>query len=140
MKSILCDYNDSYILVKGDIAVTAALETQVSFKNCASFIKSITKIDETTIDDVEDIDLVMPMYNSIEYSSNYCESVGSVWLYSKDEATNFDAVIADDTNFQSFKYKAKLLGNTVAQPNPNHANGILKNATVAVLLKYLSNL
>ena len=34
---------------------------------------------------------------------------------------------------------AKLLGNTEAQPNPNYANGILKNATLAVLLKYLSN-
>ena len=75
MKSILCDYNDSYILVKGNITVTAALETQVSFKNYASFIKFITKIDEITIDDAEDLDLVMPMYNSIEYSSNYCESV-----------------------------------------------------------------
>ena len=40
---------------------------------------------------------------------------------------------------KSFKYKAKLLGNTAAQPAPNAANGIMKNATIAVLLKYLSN-
>ena len=51
LKSNLCDYNDAYILVKGDITVTATLETQVAFKNCASFIKCIAKIDETTIDD-----------------------------------------------------------------------------------------
>ena len=57
LKSILCDYNDSYILVKGNITVTAALETQVSFENYASFIKLITKIVETTIDDAEDLDL-----------------------------------------------------------------------------------
>ena len=51
LKSNLCDYNDAYILVKGDITVTATLKTQVAFKNCASFIKCIAKIDETTIDD-----------------------------------------------------------------------------------------
>ena len=58
LKSNLCDYNDAYILVRGDITVTAADATQVTFKNCASF----TKIDGTTIDDAEDLDLVMPMY------------------------------------------------------------------------------
>ena len=57
----------------------------------------------------------------------------------KDEATDFNADIANSDNFKSFKFKAKLLGNTIAQPNPSHANGILKNATIAVPLKYLSN-
>ena len=79
------------------------------------------------------------MYNLIEYSSNHSETTGSLWIYSKDEATNFNAYIANDNNFKSFEYKAKLLGNTVAQPNPNEANGILRNATIAVPLKYLSN-
>ena len=45
--------------------------TKVAFQNCASFTKCITKIDETTIDDAKDLDLVMPMYNLIEYSSDY---------------------------------------------------------------------
>ena len=45
LESNLCDYNDAYILVKGDIIVTEVPETQVSFKNCAPFIKCITKID-----------------------------------------------------------------------------------------------
>ena len=56
-------------------------------------------------------------------------------VLSKDEATNFNADIANDNNFKSFKYKVKLVGNTEA----DGANGILKNATVTVSLKYLSN-
>ena len=59
------------ILVKGNITVAAAPATQVSFKNCAPFIKCITKIDGTTIDNVKDLDIVISMYNLIEYSSNY---------------------------------------------------------------------
>ena len=137
LKSNLCDYNDAYILVRGDITVTAAT-TQVAFKNCAPFTKCITKIDGTTIDDAEDLDLVMPMYNLIEYSSNYSETTGSLWFYSKDEATDFNVDLVNDNNFESFKYQAKLLGNTVAQAI-NAANGILKNAVIAVPLKYLSN-
>ena len=97
------------------------------------------KIDRITVDEAEDLDIVMPMYNLIEYSSNYSETTGSLWFYSKDEATDFNADIANDNSFKSFKYKAKLLGNTKAQPNPNHANGILNNATIVVPLKYLSN-
>ena len=80
----------------------------------------------------------MPMYNLIEYSSNYSETTGSLWFYSKDEATDFNADIVNDNNFKSFKYKAKLLGNTVAQAD-NAANGILKNTTFLVPLKYSSN-
>ena len=79
----------------------------------------------------------MPMYNLIEYSSNYSKTTGSLWFYSKDKATNFNKNIENTDNFKSFK--AKLLGNTVAQPVPNNANGILKDGTIAVPLKYLSN-
>ena len=66
LKSNLCDYNDTYILVRGDITVTVVHATQVAFKNCASFTKYITKTDGTIIDDDEDLDLVMPMYNLLE--------------------------------------------------------------------------
>ena len=72
------------------------------------------KIDETIIDDDEYLDLILPMYNLIEYSSNYSETRGSLWFYSKDEVTNFNANIVNDGNFKSFKYKAKLWGNTAA--------------------------
>ena len=66
LKSNLCDYNDTYILVRGDITVEVVHATQVAFKNCAPFTKYITKTDRTTIDDDEDLDLVMPMYNLLE--------------------------------------------------------------------------
>ena len=52
------------------------------------------------------------MYNLIEYSSNYSETRESLWFYSKDEASNFNADIVIDINFKSFKYKAELLENT----------------------------
>ena len=68
------------------------------------------------------------MYNLIEYSSNYSEITGSLWFYSKDQATNVNAIIAYDNNFKSFKYKAKVLENTADQ-TANAANGILKIKT-----------
>ena len=81
------------------------------------------------------LNVVMSMYNLIEYSSNYSETTRNLWFYSKDEATDFNADVANDNNFKSFKYKAKLLENTEA----DGVNGILNSATIAVLLKYLSN-
>ena len=66
----------------------------------------------------------MSMYNLIEYSSNYSETTGSLWFYSKDESTDFNADITNDNNFKCFMYKAKLLGNTIAHPVPNHSNEI----------------
>ena len=68
LKSYLCDYNDAYILVRSDITIIGYQATQVTLKSCAPFAKYIIKIDRTTIDDAEDLDLVMPMYNQIEYS------------------------------------------------------------------------
>ena len=78
----------------------------------------------------------MPMYNVIEYSSNYSVTTGSFWFYSKDESNNFKNNFANTNNFKSFKYKAKLLEKTVAQPAPNR---FLRNATITVPLKYLGN-
>ena len=97
LKSNLCDY-DAYILVRGYITVTASPQIQVTFKNCAPFTKCITKIDGSTKDDADNLDLVMPMYNPIEYSSNYSETTGSLWLYSKDEASNFNNNTANIDN------------------------------------------
>ena len=72
LKSNLCDYSDAYNLVRSDIDVTAALTTAL-----ALFIKCITEIDETAKDDAEDLHLVMPTYNLIEYNLNYSETTGS---------------------------------------------------------------
>ena len=71
------------------------------------------------------------MYNLLEYSSNCFETTGNLWFYSKDEATNFNANVANDKISKSFKYKAKLLENTAA----DGANWILKNATISVAFK-----
>ena len=82
LKSKLYDYNDAYILVTGDLTIVAAPAVQLAFKNIALFTKYITETDRTTIDDAEDLDLVMLMYNLIEYSSIYFGTTGSLWLYS----------------------------------------------------------
>ena len=79
------------------------------------------------------------MYNLIKYSSNYSETTRSLWFYSKDEATDFNNNIANTDDLKSFKDKTKLLANRKAQPNSNSANRILKNATIVMPLKYLSN-
>ena len=84
LKSNLSDYNNAYISVRGNIIFEATPEIQLSFKNPTPFPKCITKIDGTTTDDAGDLDLVMTMNNQIEYSSNYSETTGSSWFYSKD--------------------------------------------------------
>ena len=75
------------------------------------------------------------MYNLREYSSDYSKTTGSLRFYSKEEAVNFNNNIANTNNFESLKEKAKLLGDTVAQPAPNAAYGILKDALITVPLK-----
>ena len=88
LKPSLCDYSDEYILVKGTITVddTSAADAaanntkkKVIFKNCAPFTNCISKINNTKIDNAKDIDIVMPMYNLIEYSDNYSKTSGSLW-------------------------------------------------------------
>ena len=70
--SDLCDFSDAYIVVKGDIIVTnpnnAKRNKAVAFKNNAPFINCISKINGIKIDNAEDLDVVIPMYNLLEYS------------------------------------------------------------------------
>ena len=82
LKSSLCDYSDAYIIVKGTISVTNTaaagaaannINKKVIFKNCAPFTNCISEINNTQIDNAKDIDIVMPMYNLIEYSDNYAK-------------------------------------------------------------------
>ena len=86
LKSSLCDYSDAYILVKGMMTINGrgadAAARQVderdkgaSFKNCAPFINYISEINNTQIDNAKDTDIVMPMYNLIEYSDNYAINI-----------------------------------------------------------------
>ena len=137
LRSNLCDYADAYILVKGTITITGAgnddaakrLDERnkgVIFKNCAPFTKCISRINNTDIDTAQDIYIVMPMYNLIEYSDNYSKTSGSLQKYYKDEPNNNLA------NSESFKFKVKITGKTPADGNTKHIETI-------VPLKYLSN-
>ena len=137
LKSSLCDYSDAYILVKGTITITGegdyaaarqADETDkgVAFKNCAPFTSCKTGINNVEIDYCQDIDIVMPMYNLIEYSDNYAKTSGGLWQYYRDESNNN---LADS---ESFKSKIKITGKT-----PD--NGNEKDVEIMVPLKYLSN-
>ena len=75
LRSDLCDFSDAYIAVKGNITVTnpnnAKRNKSVAFKNNAPFINCNSKINGVKIDNAEDLDEVMPMYNLLEYSKNY---------------------------------------------------------------------
>ena len=95
--------------LQGDIPIIGDNGTQVAFENCAPFTKCIKNIDRTTMDDAEDLDLVMLMDNLLQYSSNYSDT-GSLWFYSKDEATDFNVNIANNVAFKSFMYKATSVG------------------------------
>ena len=95
LKSSLCDYSDAYILVQTKITISGAgndaaarqadeRDKGVIFKNCAPFINCISEINNTQIENAKDIDIVMPMYNLIEYSDNYAKTTGSLWQYFRD--------------------------------------------------------
>ena len=138
LKSSLCDYSHAYILVKGTITINGRgadaaarqadeRDKDVSFKNCASFINCISEINNTQIDNAKDIDIVMPIYNLVEYSDNYAKTSGSLWQYFRYEP--------DDNNIEdseSFKSKIKITGETPADDNE-------KDVEIVVPLKYLSN-
>ena len=77
----------------------------------------------------------MQNVEDVEYSSNYSETTGCLWFYSKHEAINFNGAIANDHKFKFLKDKANLSENS----RPDGANAVTKNATNVVSLKYLSN-
>ena len=82
LRSDLCDFSDANIVVKGNITVTNpnnnAYDKKLAFKNNASFTSSISQINNTLIDNAEDLDIVMPMYNLLEYSKNYRTTTASL--------------------------------------------------------------
>ena len=105
LRSSLRDYSDAYILDKGNMTVNINAvagadpnnrNKKVIFKNCVPFPNCIRKISNTQIDNAEYINIVMPMYNLIEYSDNYSKTSGSLWQYYKDiPAVNNAGDIAD---------------------------------------------
>ena len=130
LRSDLCDYSDAYIVAKGNIVnkktftahdieepnnsaanVTATNiandnlfgEKKLVFKNNAPFINYVSKINGVKIDNAEDLDVVMSMYNLLEYSKNYRKITGSLWNYYRDEPN--DGTDANNINQFNFKFK-----------------------------------
>ena len=124
-------------MVKGTITITGAgddaaarqadeRDKVVVFKNCAPFTNCISEINNTQVDNAKGIDIVMLMYNLIEYSDNYAKTSGSLWQYYRDEPNDSLA------NSESFKFKVQITGKTSAADNE-------KDVEIMVPLKYLSN-
>ena len=112
IKSNLFDCSDAYILVTGDITVTNGnANTRVPFKNCAAFTKCITHINDEHADSADNLDIVMPMYNLIEYSDNYSDTSGSLWQFKRDEQkmNNGIPVNVSTDNSSSYKYKSSFI-------------------------------
>ena len=155
----LCDYSDGYILVKGTITVTAPganngannirdkRNRPLILKNNAPFVSYITRINGELIEDADDLDIVMPMYNLLEYSKNYRITIGSLYNYYRDELSddagdnNFDNIKV--VNLNTFKYKNKITGNTYNVNAGADGYDVNKNGKpeveLAIPLKYLGN-
>ena len=88
----LCGFSDAYIVVRGTITFTdpnnAKRNKIVAFKNNAPFINCISKTNGVQTDNAEDLDVVIPMNNLLEYSKNYRKTTGSLWNYYRDEPSN----------------------------------------------------
>ena len=159
VRSNLCDYSDAYILVKGTITVTSPgvnndannirdkKNRPVILKNNAPFVSCITRINGELIEDANDLDIVIPMYNLLEYSKNYRKTIGSLYNNYRDELSDD----ADDNNFDNikvvnsntFKYKNKITGNTYNVDAGVDGYDVNKNGKqekeLAIPLKYLGN-
>ena len=140
LKPNLCDYAEVYILVNDTIRAAAAdNDTILALKNCTPFTNlleiNLLEINDEHVNTAENLDIVMPMYNLIEYSDSYQDSSATLYQYKRDEPPEADAVPNLDVgNLSSFKYKVELLGNPVLD------GAIAKrNVKVVVPLKYLSN-
>ena len=159
LRSNLCDYSDAYILAQGAITVTAPgvnnnannirdkRNRPVILKNNAPFVSCITRINGELIEDADDLDIAVSMYNLLEYSKNYRKTIGSLYNYYRDELSddvddnNFDNIKVVNSN--TFKYKNKTIGNTYNVNAGADGYDVNKNGTqeveLAILLKYLGN-
>ena len=138
LNSDLCDYADAHILVNGTILVNGLnprdrQNRPLILKNNGPFISCITRINNELLEDADDLDIVMPMYNLLEYSKNYRKTIGYLYNYYRDELNND----ANRPNFannnvgcsEAFKYKTKIIGNMYnvdsTIPNPAGAGRIV---------------
>ena len=150
LRSNLCDSSDAYILVKGTITVTAPAVNNnannirdkrnrpIILKNNAPYVSCIRRINGELIEDADDLDIVMSMYNLLEYSKNYTKTIGSLYNYYRDELSDD----ADDNNFDNikivnsntYKYKNKIIGNTYNVNAGADGYDVNKNGTQEVEL------
>ena len=133
LRSDLCGFNDAYIVAKGDLTLEGDNDANkrnknLAFKNKAPFINRILKINGVKIDNAEDLDLVMPIYNLLEYCKNYRKTTGRFQNYYRNEPSN-----SIYSHSETFKYKSNIVGKA---PEDNDS---LTNAKVVVPLKHLSN-
>ena len=121
LRSDLCDFSDAYFVAKEDITLTKTTNRDfidirnrsLRFKNNAPFTNCTSKIKNVLIDDVENLDAVMSMYNLLEYSKNYRKTTGSLWNYYRDESNDFPANnynASPLTNCEFFKYRSSITG------------------------------
>ena len=148
LKSDLCDFSDAYIVVKGDITLTKTADRDfidvrnsfLAFKNNAPFPDYILKVNGVLINNAENLDGVMPMYNLFEYSKNYRKTTESFWSYYRDEpndfpVNNYNANLT--TNSESFKYKTSIAGKTSNVNKENGENTERENKKTKKILKSL---
>ena len=164
LRSDLCDFSDACVVVNGNITVTKKTFTaddidapnsteanvtatntannafgdkKLVFKNNAPFINCISKINGVKIDNAEDLDVVMPMYNLLEYSKNHKKTTRSLWNNYRDEPSSTigaNNITHPILNSEFFDYKANFMENSVT-----HDNFTKNDVKVVVPLKHLSN-
>ena len=133
LRSDLCDFSDVYIVVEGGVTLEGDNDADkqnknLAFKNNAPFINCISKINGVKTDNAEDLDVVIPMYNLLEYSKNYRKTTGSLLNYYRDEPSNPLSL-----NSKSFKCSTSIVGKTQKD------NDSLTNTKVVTPLKHLDN-
>ena len=144
LKSDLCDYSDAYVWVKGTITVTnpndnANFNKDLTLKNNAPFISCISKMNGELVENAEDLDIAMPMYNLFEYSKNYEKTSGSLFNYYRDEPSEIrigagnNAINISIRNSKPFDYKTEIFGSLDAGEDEK------EDVTIAIPLKYLGN-
>ena len=122
------DYSDAYISVIRNIQNKPENSLE-AFKNCAPFRTCDVTINDKHVENAVDLDIVMPMYNLLEYSDNYQESTVSLYQFKRDEPPDDNADVANNTS--SLVYKSKLISGT----DDNNVN----NVKLVVPLKYVSS-
>ena len=122
IKANLCDYSDAYILVTGNIENKPSNNTIVAFKNCAPFQTCNVNINDEYVEVAKYLDIIMPMYNLLEYSDNYEDTTGSLYQFKRDEPPNNNGEVGADTTSLSYK----------------SISGV-NNVKLVVPLKYISN-